>query len=167
MLSCRADEETIEANESPSWCFLFSRSQVSAPCLTGPLCVEMPLVVHGVYERKLRVSMLFFYLPTRQPSCIPAFPQFSFFIRTRPTLFERKREDSRREVVVVFVARHLGELALESPELHGLLVFIRGWGLHRRAEASSRTRRSRQASRTRSDHDDGLRIRTGLEVRDH
>ena len=39
------------------------------------------------------------------------------------------------------VARHLGELALESPVLPGLAVFIRGLGAHRRAGASSRTHR--------------------------
>ena len=67
--------------------------------------------------------------------------------------------------MVVVVARHLGELAFELSELPGLAVFIRGWGAQRRAGASFRTCRSRQASRTRSDYGDGLRSRTGLEVR--
>ena len=57
---------------------------------------------------------------------VVAFNSCFYTNATQPPLKEKK--DSRREAVVVVVARPLGELALESSELPGLAVFIRGWG---------------------------------------
>ena len=93
--------------------------------------------------------------------------RFVLFIQTRHHPLWKEREDSKKEAAVDAFARHLGQLALESPGLPGLAVFIQGWGAHRLSGASSRTCRRRQASRPRSGNDDGLQSRAGIEVRRH
>ena len=91
----------------------------------------------------------------------------SFLIRTRPHPHRKERGESRREIVVTVVARHLGELAQGLPGLSGLAVLIRGRGAHRNSRASSRICRGRQTSRTRSGNNDGLRSREDIEIRRH